>query len=54
MALTEKKCSVCGKFSWDSDFGSYHERHTVRGVEVAEVSKPCDTNGGTYIDGIRQ
>jgi hypothetical protein len=53
MALTEKKCSVCGKFSWDSDSGSYRERHDVkrRGVTVSE---PCDTNGGTYVEGIRQ
>lgn len=52
MAFVEKKCSVCGKFSWDSDFGSYHERHDVKGKPG--VSAPCDTNGGTYVDGVRQ
>ncbi|WP_167969266.1 hypothetical protein [Lentzea indica] len=50
MALIEKKCSVCGKFSWDSDFGPYHERHENK----KGVSEPCDTNGGTYVDGERQ
>ena len=40
--LTEKWCSVCGKISWDSDFGSYHERHDD---PKTGKSVPCDTNG---------
>lgn len=46
MALTEKRCSVCGKISWDSDFGSYRETHVDK-----KTSKdvPCDTNGETIV-----
>ncbi|RDI20334.1 hypothetical protein [Lentzea flaviverrucosa] len=51
MALTEKKCSVCGKFSWDSDFGAYREEH--ENPRTGKTEK-CDTNGGTYVDGVRQ
>lgn len=52
MALTEKKRSVCGKFSWDSSFGTYNERHDVK--SKPSVSAPCDTNGGTWVNGVRQ
>lgn len=51
MALTEKTCSVCGKFSWDSDFGSYREEHVNPKTHKTEN---CDTNGPTYVDGVRQ
>lgn len=50
-ALVEKKCSVCGKFSWDSASGSYHETHFNQRRQKTEN---CDTNGGTYINGVRQ
>ncbi|WP_329793571.1 hypothetical protein V1227_17070 [Lentzea sp. DG1S-22] len=49
MDLIEKTCSVCHKISWDNQFGTYHERHEAKGKSV-----PCDTNGGTYVDGVRQ
>lgn len=45
MALTEKRCSVCHKISWDSEFGSYNETHTdKKGNDVK-----CDTNGETIV-----
>lgn len=46
MALTEKRCSGCGKISWDSDLGSYNETHVdpKTGKDVK-----CDTNGGTMV-----
>lgn len=53
MALIEKKCSVCHKFSWDSQTGSYNEEHEVkdRKGNVTGTAK-CNTNGATYRDGI--
>jgi hypothetical protein len=27
--FVEKFCSICGKISWDSQTGSYNERHCV-------------------------
>lgn len=47
--LIEKTCSVCHKISWDSEFGPYGEKHTLLGKSVA-----CDTNGATYVDGVKQ
>lgn len=44
MAHTEKKCSRCHRFNWDSDTGPYRETCTKDG-------KPCDTNGAVYVDG---
>jgi hypothetical protein len=53
MALIEKKCSTCGKFSWDSSTGSYNETHDVknRRGDVIGTAK-CDTNGAMYRDGV--
>lgn len=48
--FVEKKCT-CGKFSWDSEFGSYNERHDN---PKTGKSEPCNTNGGTYVDGVKQ
>jgi hypothetical protein len=45
MALTEKSCSVCGKISWDSDFGSYNETH--ENPKTGKTEK-CNTNGPQY------
>jgi len=47
MALVEKQCSRCHRWSWDSQTGSYNETCTRDG-------KPCDTNGGTWVDGLPQ
>jgi hypothetical protein len=48
MALTEKACSVCGKWSWDSQTGSYNETHP----DPKDPSKTvkCDTNGREHVD----
>lgn len=47
--IVEKFCT-CGKVSWDKDFGSYGEKHeNKQGKQV-----PCDTNGGTYVNGVKQ
>lgn len=45
MALTEKRCSVCGKISWDSDFGTYNETHETTDGKTVK----CDTNGETIV-----
>lgn len=45
MAFTEKRCSVCGKFNWDSDTGIYNETHKdAKGNDVK-----CDTNGEVVV-----
>jgi DNA-directed RNA polymerase subunit N (RpoN/RPB10) len=49
--IEEKRCSSCGKVSWDNTFGSYNERHEDK---TTGRSVKCDTNGGTYVDGVRQ
>lgn len=46
MALTEKRCSVCQKISWDSDFGNYNETHT--NPKTGKEEK-CDSNGETMV-----
>lgn len=48
MALVEKKCSYCGKFSWDSSSGLYNETHVNKSTGKTEN---CDTNGAVYVDG---
>jgi len=48
--LEERKCSKCGKFSWDSEVDSYNERHSVGGGKT----EPCDTLGDVYINGVKQ
>lgn len=45
MSLTEKKCSVCHKISWDSDFGSYNETHQDKNGKTVK----CDTNGAEIV-----
>lgn len=45
MALTEKRCSVCGKINWDSDFGIYNETHEDKNGKTVK----CDTNGETIL-----
>jgi ribosomal protein L37E len=41
--IVHKKCSRCGRPSWDSEVGQY--------LELCEVDgKMCDANGGTYGD----
>ena len=50
--FVEKRCT-CGKISWDSETGSYKEKHEVPdGYFVRDVW--CDTNGGTIVDGVEQ
>jgi hypothetical protein len=45
MSLTEKRCSVCGKINWDSDFGTYDETHEDKSGKTVK----CDTNGETIV-----
>jgi hypothetical protein len=45
MALTEKRCSVCQKISWDSDFGTYNETHEDKDGDTVK----CDSNGETIV-----
>lgn len=46
--LIERFCT-CGKISWDSDFGSYNERHDEKGKSV-----PCNTLGDEYVNGVKR
>lgn len=50
--LTEMKCSVCGQFSYDSIVGSYNQKHPA--APGSNKMVPCDTNGGTWVDGVPQ
>lgn len=45
-SLTEKKCSKCGEWSWDNETGLY--------LDPCPGGGKHNTNGGTYIDGVRQ
>lgn len=45
--VTEKKCSFCGQFSWDSQFKWY-------GTPCPSDGKECNSIGGTWIDGVPQ
>lgn len=41
VVYSEKRCSGCGKISWDSQTGNYRETH----VDRRGKSVSCDTNG---------
>lgn len=46
----ERKCSYCGKFSWDSEFGSYNETHD----DPNGKKQKCDTLGDEYVNGVKR
>ncbi|MET9231407.1 hypothetical protein [Lentzea sp. NPDC003310] len=51
MALIEKTCSVCHKVSWSNATGTARQQHMN---PTSTRWLPCDTNGGTFIDRVRQ
>lgn len=48
--LIETKCSVCGKFTWDSQSGLYNEAHNAADDGIVKLV-PCDVKGDVYLDG---
>lgn len=46
MAVFEKTCSRCAAVTWSSAGGVTPNKECA-----ADISKPCDTKGSTYIDG---
>lgn len=46
MALTEYRCSTCGKLSGDNETGSYNEEHDVKDAKGRIIgTEKCNANG---------